>query len=88
MASRTKKIAQKWSCQDQEPTPPLEVEFTDPDHQQRFECLQNLKFGHTRYIDWDAVGELDLLIRFESLSMWEVGIDFLLFVISSGGILH
>lgn len=33
MAPQTKKFAQKCPCQDSDPTPPKEVEFTDPIHQ-------------------------------------------------------
>lgn len=34
------------------------MEFTIPEHQQRFEGIQKLKFGQSHFIDWDALGEI------------------------------
>lgn len=38
--------------------PPPKMEFTIPEHQQRFEGIQKLKFGQSHFIDWDALGEI------------------------------
>lgn len=60
MAPRTKRLAQKHPRHDREPTPPPAVEFPNPVDQERFERLQTLKIGQSRYIDWDALEAIGL----------------------------
>lgn len=61
MEPRTKKVTQKHPRHDAGPTPPLEMEFTESKHQERFKCLQKLKLGQSHYIDWDSLGEIILV---------------------------
>lgn len=87
MEPRTKKLTQKSSHQVREPSPPPEMEFTIPEHQQRFERLQKLKFGQTCFLDWEALEEIGLVDDIERLLLWEDGIDLFPFVTPSAVIL-